>query len=416
MTETQQILLRLAAAALGGLAVGIEREWSARRDGDHSRFGGVRTFLLLGLAGGLAAAVGREDPRLGLVMLAGAAALVVVAYLVSAWKGTIDATTEVAAVVVLGAGLLAGTGRLVLASAVFAATALVLAEKGRMHAAVERIQSAELEAGARFAVLALVVLPLLPAEPWGPYGGIEPRRLWILVLIFAGLSFAGYIALRVAGPERGYGLAGLLGGVVSSTAVTLNFARESRGHDRLARALGVGVLAASAVLPVRVLVLSGVLNLEVARALVPALLPAILAGAGAVLLALRSRDRNATREEVLPGNPLRLTAAIQMTLLFVAMLWLLAAVRDRFGSAGLLGTSALLGLTDLDALTYSMSKLAASGTPAATAVHALLIGMISNTAFKAVLAAILGSPGFRRVSLIGLAVFGAALGAGFLLT
>jgi len=416
MTETQQILLRLAAAALGGLAVGIEREWSARRDGDHSRFGGVRTFLLLGLAGGLAAAVGREDPRLGLVMLAGAAALVVVAYLVSAWKGTIDATTEVAAVVVLGAGLLAGTGRLVLASAVFAATALVLAEKGRMHAAVERIQSAELEAGARFAVLALVVLPLLPAEPWGPYGGIEPRRLWILVLIFAGLSFAGYIALRVAGPERGYGLAGLLGGVVSSTAVTLNFARESRGHDRLARALGVGVLAASAVLPVRVLVLSGVLNLEVARALVPALLPAILAGAGAVLLALRSRDRNATREEVLPGNPLRLTAAIQMTLLFVAMLWLLAAVRDRFGSAGLLGTSALLGLTDLDALTYSMSKLAASGTPAATAVHALLIGMISNTAFKAVLAAILGSPDFRRVSLIGLAVFGAALGAGFLLT
>ena len=416
MTETQQILLRLAAAALGGLAVGIEREWSARRDGDHSRFGGVRTFLLLGLAGGLAAAVGREDPRLGLVMLAGAAALVVVAYLVSAWKGTIDATTEVAAVVVLGAGLLAGTGRLVLASAVFAATALVLAEKGRMHAAVERIQSAELEAGARFAVLALVVLPLLPAEPWGPYGGIEPRRLWILVLIFAGLSFAGYIALRVAGPERGYGLAGLLGGVVSSTAVTLNFARESRGHDRLARALGVGVLAASAVLPVRVLVLSGVLNLEVARALVPALLPAILAGAGAVLLALRSRDRNATREEVLPGNPLRLTAAIQMTLLFVVMLWLLAAVRDRFGSTGLLGTSALLGLTDLDALTYSMSKLAASGTPAATAVHALLIGMISNTAFKAVLAAILGSPGFRRVSLIGLAVFGAALGAGFLLT
>jgi uncharacterized membrane protein (DUF4010 family) len=416
MTETQQILLRLAAAALGGLAVGIEREWSARRDGDHSRFGGVRTFLLLGLAGGLAAAVGREDARLGLVVLAGAAALVVVAYLVSAWKGTIDATTEVAAVVVLGAGLLAGSGRLVLASAVFAATALVLAEKGRMHAAVERIQSAELEAGARFAVLALVVLPLLPDEPWGPYGGIEPRRLWILVLIFAGLSFAGYIALRVAGPERGYGLAGLLGGVVSSTAVTLNFARESRGHDRLARALGVGVLAASAVLPVRVLVLSGVLNLEVARTLAPAVLPAILAGAGAVALALRSRDRSATREEVLPGNPLRLTAAIQMTLLFVAMLWLLAAVRERFGSAGLLGSSALLGLTDLDALTYSMSRLADSGTPAATAVRALLIGMISNTAFKAVLAATLGSPGFRRVSLIGLAVFGAALGAGLLLT
>ena len=416
MTETQEILLRLAAAALGGLAVGIEREWSARRDADHSRFGGVRTFLLLGLAGGLAAAVGGDDPRVGLVLLAGAAALVAIAYLVSAWKGTIDATTEVAAMVVLGAGLLAGTGRLVPASAVFAATALVLAEKGRMHAAVERIQSAELEAGARFAVLALVVLPLLPAEPWGPYGGIEPRRLWILVLLFAGLSFAGYIALRVAGPERGYGLAGLLGGVVSSTAVTLNFARESRAREGTARALALGALAASTVLPLRVLVLAGVLNPEVALALLPAVVPALAAGAATVALALRRRHRGATREAVLPGNPLRLGAAIQMTLLFVAVLWLLAAVRERFGSAGVLGTSALLGLTDLDALTYSMSKLAGSGTPVATAARALLIGMISNTAFKAALAATIGAPAFRRVSLIGLAGFALALGAGLLLT
>jgi uncharacterized membrane protein (DUF4010 family) len=299
---------------------------------------------------------------------------------------------------------------------VFALTALVLAEKGRMHAAVERIRSVELEAGARFAVLALVVLPLLPAEPWGPFGGLEPRKLWALVLVFAGLSFAGYIALRVAGPERGYALAGLLGGLVSSTAVTLNFARESRGHERLARALGLGALAASTVLPVRVLVLSGVLNLEVARALAPALLPALAAGAGAIALALRDRDRSATREEVLPGNPLRLGAAIQMALLFAVVLWLLAAARERFGSAGLLGSSALLGLADLDALTFSMSELAASGTPAATAARALLLGMLANTAFKAVLALVLGTPGFRRVCVTGLVVFGAALGAGLLLT
>jgi uncharacterized membrane protein (DUF4010 family) len=213
----------------------------------------VRTFLLLGLLGGLGATLSDlAGPAVGLVVVAAGATLVVGAYIVTARSGDVDGTTEVSALVVLAAGALAGTGHLALASGLSALTALVLVEKGRSHALVHRLHSETLEAAARFAVLALVVLPLLPEGPLGPAPGLRPRELWALVLLFSGLSFGGFLALRLAGPDRGYALAGLLGGLVSSTAVTLSFSRESRHETAPGRALGSGVIAACTVLLVRV--------------------------------------------------------------------------------------------------------------------------------------------------------------------
>lgn len=414
----QLLLLRLAIAAIGGLAVGIEREWSARREQDHSRFGGVRTFLLLGLLGGLSGTLAASSLYLALFVFGGGVLLVAIAYLVSAWRGTIDATTEVAGIVVLAAGAFAGTGALEVASAVFAGTALVLVEKSRMHRAVERIQSAELEAAARFAVLALVVLPLLPAGPFGPSPGLEPRKLWALVLVFAGLSFVGYVALRVAGPRRGLGFAGLLGGVVSSTAVTFNFSRDARRNPELAAPLAMGVLAASSILPLRVLVLSAVIHAPVALALAPAVAPSLVLG-GAMVggTFLRHRKANEAEAEVPrpPGNPLRLVAAIQMAVLFAIVLYLMSLVQERFGQAGVLGGSALLGLTDLDALTYSAGRLAAAGGEPTGAARALIVGMLANTLFKGAIAAVLGPGRFRRLVLAGFGAYLAALAAGLLL-
>jgi uncharacterized membrane protein (DUF4010 family) len=415
--DEREILWRLAVAAVGGLAVGIEREWSARQDQDHSRFGGVRTFLLLGLLGGLAGVlIGGGGAAAGLTVLGGGVTLVAIAYLVSAWRGTIDATTEVAGVVVLAAGAFAGADNLLVASAVFAATALVLVEKSQMHAAVERLHSAELQAGAHFAVLALVVLPLLPTGPFGPGIGVEPRKLWALVLIFAGLSFAGYVALRVAGPERGLALAGLLGGLVSSTAVTFNFARDSRRRAELAGPLVLGVLAAAAVMPARVGVLSAVIHAPLARALLPALVPALGFGAGLVgWVWWRSRRGRTTKAEAPPppDNPLRLGAAIQMTVLFQIVLWVLAAVEGRFGERGLVGSAALLGLTDLDALTYSASRLAAAGSDLSGAARALVVGMAANTAFKLVVAVALGGGRFGRLAGAGFVAYLAAFALGW---
>ena len=426
-SELQTLLLNLAVAALGGMAVGIEREWSGRRPGEPARFGGVRTFLLLGLTGGLAAVLFRVvDPWVGLVLFAAGLALVLVAYLVSAWRGTIDATSEVAGLLVLGAGAAAGFGMLAVASAVAAGTALVLVEKGRMHAAVARLESSGLEAGARFAVLALVVLPILPTGPIARLGGVEPQKLWGIVLIFAGLSFAGYIALRLVGPERGYSIAGFLGGLVSSTAVTFNFARESRrdpGDLPGAKALALGVVAACTILPMRVGAVALALNPDVARALAPALALPLVATAVALGFAWFRKPQGDGAPR-LPENPLRLGSAIQMALLFQIVLWLLGALRERLGAAGLVASSALLGLTDMDALTFSLTQLAGraasdGGTAAATAVltasaaaRGLLVGMIANTIFKAAVASALGANAFRLRVVGALAVLGALFAAG----
>jgi uncharacterized membrane protein (DUF4010 family) len=403
----QNALVALAVAGLGGLAVGIEREWSARQERDHSRFGGVRTFLLLGLLGGCASLLAAETGwAAGAAAITGGVLIVALAYFVSASHGTIDATTEVAGVLVLAAGALAGAGRLTIASSVFAATAFVLVEKSRMHAAVERLRSEEIAAAARFAVLALVILPLLPTSPLAWLAGIEPRWLWGMVLVFAGLSFAGYLALRLVGPHRGWGVAGLFGGLVSSTAVTLSFARESRARPEAGVALAGGAIAASTVMPLRVAALSAVLNVAVARAVVPVVALPIVLGVLVAGVAWRGpAPSGAEGDSYLPTNPLRLGAAIQMTALFAAVAVALDFVRARFGSGGLFSGALLLGLADLDALTYSMSRLAASGTAAGTAAQVLAVGMAANSLFKAGLALVVGRGRFRLLVGAGMGIF-----------
>ena len=265
------IPLRLALAGLAGLAVGIEREWSGHATGPGARFAGVRTFLLLGLLGGVAGwLISERLAPVASVLLAGGAALAIVAYVTaSRASGNPDGTTEAAALLVLAVGTLCGMGHGRLGSGIAAVAVVALAEKSRIQGLVRRIGEVELRAALQFAVLALVVLPLLPTGPYGPYDAIRPRDLWTVVLIFSGLNFLGYIARRAIGRERGYGVAGLLGGMVSSTAVTFTFSRESRRSPADAGPLGLGIVAACTVLLARVLVVTAVLTPAGAARLAP---------------------------------------------------------------------------------------------------------------------------------------------------
>jgi len=413
---TADVALRLGVAALGGLAVGVEREWSAKARGRAPRFAGVRTFLLVGLVGGLAGEFFQSGiPAAGVSLVAGTCALIVCAYVLASRSGEVDGTTEVAAFVVLAAGVLAGIGRLDVASALAAVTALVLVEKSRIHSLVHRIQSEVIEAAARFAVLALVILPILPEGPFGPEPGFRPRELWALVLLFSALSFAGFLALRLAGPERGYGISGLLGGIVSSTLVTLNFSRESRRAPALGRAMALGVVAACTVLPVRVAVLTALIRPSLAAATLPFLAFPFAVGLLACFLMLRRGDP-APAEARTPGNPLRLLAAIQMATAFQVVLYLMSWVRDRFGSPGMFGSAALLGLTDVDALIYSLVKLGTDASLLPTAARALAVGVLANTLLKLVIALSLGRGSFRKAGGLGLAALavGSAAALAFL--
>ena len=404
--ETLDVAFRFGVAALGGLAVGIEREWSVKRRGHDPHFAGTRTFLLLGLLGALGSELVRSGPgAAGTMLFVAAASLIVVAYAITSRRNDVGGTTEVAALVVLAAGALAGMGRLTLASALFAITTLVLVQKGLIHTFVARIRSHELLAATRFAVLALVIFPLLPAGPFGPPPGVRPQELWALALLFSGLSFVSYIALRVFGSDRGYGLVGLLGGLVSSTATTLNFARESRQSPQLGRVLALGVIAACSVLPLRVLILITLLNPGVAAQTARYLLPSFAAGLAITAMALRRRDPNITKVPP-PRNPLRFGAAIKLAAAFQAVLWIMGWVAERFGESGMLASAALVGLTDVDALIYSMIKLG-GGDWTAIAAKALAVGVLSNTLFKLAAAVMLGRGAFRWLTASGLAVLSA---------
>lgn len=413
MTFERADFWNLLVAVLAGLAVGVEREWSGHATGPRARFAGVRTFTLLGLVAGLSGWLwtkGLQGPAL--IFLAGLGALVIVAYL-AASRRDVDGTTEVAAFVVLMTGVLAGIGVTRLASGIVAITLLLLVEKKRLHRLVSRLDRIEIRAGARFAAMAAVVLPLLPVGPYGPWGGVKPRQLWALVLFFSGLSFLGYIARRVAGARKGYAIAGTLGGILSSTTVTLTMARASQGQPSAGRALAAGALGANAMVFPRVLIAAFVLAPALGAALWPSFIaPALIAAAG-MLIGLRSphvQDR-------LPDdkNPLQVASALKLTLLFQAVLFVVKFATTKFGDTGLYGSAALLGLADVDALTISTAQLTRAGTDALVAARALTLGITANTVVKLVIALSIGRGAYRVLVGVGLVLITAALTAAVLL-
>lgn len=410
MTPEFHTALGILIAALGGAAVGVERERSGHASGPGARFAGVRTFTLLGGLGGTAGWLWSANFQLlAMVLLGGAVALVVAAY-AAASRRELEGTTEVAALVVLAAGALAGTGHLGLASGVIAVTTLLLVEKSHLHAMVARIDDTGLRAGLRFAVMAVVVLPLLPRGPYGPMGGIRPRELWTLVLFFSGLSFAGYIARHLVGPRQGYIVAGVLGGIISSTNVTFSFARLSRSEKGSATPLALGVLGACVMMYLRVLLATAVLNPVLTPALLPYLAVPFLVGALTTLVGIRRRqDDNAPLTP--PANPLQFTSALQMAVLFQLVLFAVRAAGDIWGRAGVLVLGAILGLTDMDALVISMAKSGGSQVLVPLAAEAIAIGALSNTLLKLTLGITIGQERFRRMAVAGLVAIAIASAA-----
>jgi uncharacterized membrane protein (DUF4010 family) len=242
---------------------------------------------------------------------------------------------------------------------------------------------------------------------------VEPRKLWLVVLIMSGLSYIGYVARRVVGASHGYAVTGLLGGIISSTATTLTFSRRSRDHEALGIPLAIGVIGASTVLLLRVLVVTLALNSALALPLTPFLVPPFLIGAAWVVISLlRTRGKAAPeKDDEESRNPLRLGSAIGMALGFQAVLLLVAFVRQRFGDNGVLPTAALLGLTDMDALTLAMNRLGKNEEILRLGARALAIGTLSNTVLKLGIGAVVGRGRFRLGTALGLI----SLGAGSLL-
>ena len=419
--------LRLAIAALIGLVVGLEREWSGHAVGARARFAGVRTFFLQGLVGGSAGLLAIEGHELlGAVVAAGGAALSVSAYIIATRPegADRDGTTEAASILVVALGAVATSLSWLLAAGAASVMVIALNEKQRLHKAIGRLHQEELRAALQFAALALVVLPLLPEGPFLGWMAIRPRTLWLIVLLFCALNFAGFIAKRSAGEARGYLLTGLLGGVISSTAVTLGFARYSRQHPAASSSLAMGVVGACTVLVPRVLLISWILSPGVAGRLAPLILPAGIVGAAVVAYGWRT-GKAPTSVGGAPApagwlasddaNPLRLWVAIQLAVIFQVAMIGITFVRSIWSVEGLYGTAVVLGLTNVDALTVSMSSPSTAMLPS-LAAKAIAIGILANTVIKLAISAATGSARYRLVAGGVLLVMAGSIMAALLVT
>ncbi len=402
-----RLLFQLASAILIGAIVGIEREKSKASAGNVG-IGGLRTFILFSLTGALAAWLAQA---LGSALVLVAAILAVTALAIAGYvvqarsrPDAIGLTTETAAVSVslLGAVCTAGHPELALVGGI--AVSAFLAYKEPLHGLVAKLAPDDISAGVKLLAASFIVLPLLPTEPIDPWGALVPRSLWLLVILIAGLSLVGYVATRALGPERGTAITGLSGGLVSSTAVTLTFAKRSR-EERGATddALAAGTFLAWGVSFVRVVVLAAIVHPPLVRALITPLGAMALVTAAAAFWSLR-RARSAapsTGPGVVLRNPFSLLAAVKFGLLFAVVLVLVTIVQQRFPGGGTYVVAALAGTSDVDAITLSMATLARSGdTALAVATGSIVVAVLANTLVKCALSATLGGARLRRWALL----------------
>jgi len=397
-----RVVANLAVALLIGAMVGIEREKKKNREGDVG-IAGVRTFILFAQAGAVGAWIGQliGSPWVFIVVVACVAASVTVGYVVQAHAKprAYGVTTEIAAMAVCLLGGLVMLGHAAVAVALGIATSAILAYKQPLHGLVDRLGADDISAGLKLLVATFIVLPLLPNHTVDPWKSINPHELWWLAVLISALSLVGYVAFRWLGPERGAAVTGVAGGLASSTAVTLTFAKRSRETAAGMDALATGILLAWGIMFLRVIVEVGVVF--------PALVPRVLIPFTAMAVASSVlagwffwQGAHETSDEPHPGvalkNPFSLTAAVKFAAFFALVLFVVRIVQTYLPGGSMYGVAALAGLSDVDAITLSMARLARNGGDPTTATVAIVVAAVANTVVKAGLVAFLGSSAIRR--------------------
>lgn len=404
--EPYELYVSLGLAIAAGLLIGIERELSAPRDSaDGSFLGGARTHPLVALVAGLSVLVSRETGWP--VVVAAFASLIlflVVNYFDDVRRGAERGLTSEAAFLVsflLGAlSLTRDVIRpreykfLAVAGVAVVATAL-LSAKPALNPLVRRLSRQDVVATLKFLILSVVVLPLLPDRAFGPFDALNPRQIGTLVVLMAGISFLGYAAIRFLGPQRGLGLTGLVGGLASSTAVTLSMSARARDEPRLADSLALSVVLSSSIMFVRMGILIAVASPKLLRL---AWLPLAVMSTAGLLVSLwfYRRSKDSAKGDLELSNPVELWQTIKFAMLFAVVLLGSKAATTWLGARGAYAAAALAGMADVDAITLSIARLAHGSLPPRVAVLSIFLAAASNTAVKAILAAKLGGWAFGR--------------------
>ena len=409
------LFVRFGAALAIGFLIGLQREFAYGKEGREIT-AGERTFSLLSLGGCLAALLSEQlDAPIILVAFIGVVGMfTAIGYFSDAWRSErVGLTTEVAIMIAPMIGALCYFEHLALAAALGIATTVILSIKLETDRFVRALTRQEVFAALQLAVITVIVLPILPnrgiAE--APFDVLNPFTAWLMVVFISGINFISYIFVRVVGTRHGIGISGLLGGLVSSTALTLSFSERSKREPGLARPFAEAIIAAWTVMFVRVLIAVAVINTELMKEV---WLPITLAGGAGLIYALflYFKQHGGETGEIELSNPIDLGSAIRFGALFVVILLVSRMAQIYFGDVGIYVSSLVSGLADVDAITLSMSELSRSGAlDLKIAGQAIVLAAMANTIAKGSIVLVGGSkelwraiwPGLLLILVIGVA-------------
>ncbi len=391
----------LLVAAGVGLIIGLEREFNTHDQPGH--IAGIRTFMLAALLGYVSGWLGNSGlPAVFVVAMAGFALLVAVAYYAQAVKGNMGLTTELALLMTLLLGVVISAGFMRESLAVVVLMTLVLSLKEQLHGIIRRITQEELFAFIKFTVMALLILPMLPDEPFGPENLLNLRDMgWIVVLVLS-ISFAGYLLLKFGSAKKGILLTALIGGLISSTLIAWVFSARSRERKDLSAVFGSGIVLASSIMFFRVFVLTTVFAFPVALMLLPVLFIMLLASLAPTWQVLRKGQTDSDAPQISPGNPLDVKNAVFFVLLYIGVTFLMFGSRQWLGTTMTYLSGAVAGIADIDAITISTAKWASmSPDQNRQAAIIILLAVMSNSVFKLLVSVFNGSAEIRRPVLTG---------------
>jgi uncharacterized membrane protein (DUF4010 family) len=396
-----------------GLLIGLERE---RRS---SAKAGLRTFALVALLGTLSGLLA-EKTGSGWILAAGllsVGAMIIAAYINRPDDAGDSGTTSVVAILVcfcLGAAVWFGYGTLAVMLGI--ATTVLLYFKAELHGLSSQLTSKDLISILQFAVLTFVILPILPDRNYGPYEALNPYQAWLMVVLVSGVSLAGYAALRLAGPQHGAPMMGLLGGLVSSTATTVVFSRHAHAHVALARTAMVVIMIASLMVLLRLTVMAAVVAPDVIEPLAKVFAGGLVLGLAVTAFGWRRLEAQGELPMPEVRNPTEIRTALGFGALYAVVLFCSAWLSDVAGTKGMYAVALASGLTDVDAITLSSLRLfSIDKLSAGQAVTAIALAVLSNLTFKAGLIVTLGGWKLARLTLPAMLAVAAGIGIGLFL-
>lgn len=388
-----ELVYRIGLALLIGFVIGVERGWHIIDEGREHRAAGIRTFALVGLFGGISAQLSVAFSEAILVVaFIGVLALTVAGYWAEIRLSDADRglTTEVAMLLTFVLGAYAVAGDMTLAAGAAVVTVALLRLKLELHRLIGAIDRFELNSAIRLLVISVLILPLLPNRGFGPGGVVNPYVVWWMVVLIATISFAGYFSIKLAGPRKGPIVAGLLGGLASSTAATLGFSRMARRDPPLAPVMATGIGLACTVMFVRIVVVAGIVNLDLAWRLVGPLGAMGLALLVATVALARAGAAASQPLAMGIGDPADIPAALKFGVYLLVLAVAAHYLTDYFGQAGLYPLAVIGGLADVDALTLTLARSRLDPALGEATAFAIVLAAISNTVVKAVLACWIG--------------------------